>query len=281
MMNAISSRCRSFNRCYNIIELSDSLLILLLVAPSRCCQPPLLKYLIHWRSLVMSLRMRIKRVTISVTSLTLKCMLLQKEIVSILQKRIRTLSPHSHTQITLDIQCYLAIGRDKKDDCLESTRVETKKNVAYINQLPALSGVSSYRSSSQVGPIVTMTSCTCRLKWSIRVPNEKNKKQKLPTSNIKCIVSSAQVGPKVVGNPNKKNIEAGSPGYNISVLSCINTNERYVASNKSRVQKNHTSNTTSLNFLSFFLLCIFLQHPHPNGPHLPEHQMRSDWQIGT
>ena len=104
-----------------------------------CCQPPLLKYLMHLRSLAMSLRMRIRSITISVTSLTLKCKLLQKEIVSILQKRIRTLSPHSHTQITLDIQCYLAIGRDKKDDCLESTRVETKKNVAYINQLPALS----------------------------------------------------------------------------------------------------------------------------------------------
>ena len=58
---------------------------------------------------------------------------------------------------------------------------------------------------------MTMTSCTCRLKWSIRAPNKKNKKQKLPTSNIKCIVSRAQVGPKVVGNPNKKNIEAGSP----------------------------------------------------------------------
>ena len=37
----------------------------------------------------------------------------------------------------------------------------------------------------------------------------------------------------------------------------------------------------SLNFLSFFLVCIFLQHPHPNGPHLLEHQMRPDWQIGT
>ena len=37
----------------------------------------------------------------------------------------------------------------------------------------------------------------------------------------------------------------------------------------------------SLNFLSFFLLCIFLQHPHPNEPHLLEHQMRPDWQIGT
>ena len=37
----------------------------------------------------------------------------------------------------------------------------------------------------------------------------------------------------------------------------------------------------SLNFLSFFLLCIFLQHPHPNEPHLLEHQMHLDWHIGT
>ena len=35
----------------------------------------------------------------------------------------------------------------------------------------------------------------------------------------------------------------------------------------------------SLNFLSFFLLCIFLQHP--NGPRQPEHQMHPDWKIGT
>ena len=53
--------------------------------------------------------------------------------------------------------------------------------VAYIKQLPALSWVSLYLSSSQVGPIVKMTSCTCRLKWSIRAPNKRNKRQKLPT----------------------------------------------------------------------------------------------------
>ena len=100
---------------------------------------------------------------------------------------------------------------------------------------------------------MTMTSCTCRLKWSIRAPNKKNKKQKLPTSNIKCIVSSAQVGPKVVGNPNKKNIEAGSPRYNISVLSCFNTNERYVASNKSKCRKI----TRQIPLLSIFCLSFF------------------------
>ena len=34
-------------------------------------------------------------------------------------------------------------------------------------------------------------------------------------------------------------------------------------------------------FLSFFLLCISLQRPLPNGSHLPqpEHLMRPDWQI--
>ena len=56
------------------IELSDSIPILLLVVPSppSCCQLPLLKYLIHLWSLAMSLRMRSRRVTISVTSLMLK-----------------------------------------------------------------------------------------------------------------------------------------------------------------------------------------------------------------
>ena len=80
-------------------ELSDSIPILLLVVPSppSCCQPPLLKYLIHSRSLAMSLRMRIRRVTISVTSLTLKWKLFQKEIVWILQEKNKNSYLHTHT----------------------------------------------------------------------------------------------------------------------------------------------------------------------------------------
>ena len=44
-------------------------------------------------------------------------------------KRIRTLSisPHSHTQITLASKCYPAIAGDKKDDCLELSRVGTRR----------------------------------------------------------------------------------------------------------------------------------------------------------
>ena len=88
------------------IELLDSIPILLLVVPSppSCCQPPLLKYLIQLQSLAMSLRMRIRRVTISVTSLTLKRKLFQKEIVSILQEKNKNSTSTltlSHTQITL------------------------------------------------------------------------------------------------------------------------------------------------------------------------------------
>ena len=44
-------------------------------------------------------------------------------------KRIRTLSisPHSHTQITLASKCYPAIAGDKKNDCLELSRVGTRR----------------------------------------------------------------------------------------------------------------------------------------------------------
>ena len=62
--------------------------------------PPLLKFLIHSRSSAMSLRMRIRSFTISVTSLTLKFKLLQKKKKKVYEyywKRIRTLSPRSYT----------------------------------------------------------------------------------------------------------------------------------------------------------------------------------------
>ena len=79
-----------------IIEFSSvfwsSIPICLLVVPSRpvtllratVWPPLLLKEVIHSRSLAMSLRMRIRSFTMSLTSLTLKCNLLQKESISIL-----------------------------------------------------------------------------------------------------------------------------------------------------------------------------------------------------
>ena len=101
------------------------------------------------------------------------------------RKRIRTLSPHSHTQITLATSVtrpyeetknrknegHLCKKEEiKKDDCLEFLRVGTKKNVAaaYFTQLPrqqdskdpvtyqmALTQFMSFFWS--VGPIVKIT----------------------------------------------------------------------------------------------------------------------------